>query len=191
MTLGAALQRPRPPESGARPWVTKPNHRTIGEAIREVLRNRASDAVHAPESTARFAPGMTMEQTVDALEIGGFEFKARRAARSTHAALLQMFLSDHERAKQEEETPAARRDRGGLVSFFLTSAKSCVLESPVPQRRVLVDGAAENPQGRDGGMARAGRRASPRKGKTCCGTSVAGSNPAPASQPPPPSRPAS
>lgn len=108
---------------------------TLGDAIREALRDRAfaaaSDATHSETpvspvvAMAAFAPTMTADEIVVALETGGFEFKGA-PRRQIHAALLQldfvtknedrgeyaiedaeeilqMFLSEHEAAKADEQ----------------------------------------------------------------------------------------
>ncbi len=67
---------------------------TIGEAIREVLREKAFEAAaeagHSqPASATHFFPSMTMEQIIEALEAGNFEFKGA-PRRETHAALLKL-----------------------------------------------------------------------------------------------------
>src|SRR5204863_5288489 len=53
---------------------------TIGEAIREGLRVRAFDAAAAAgqsaDPKAKFQPGMTLDDIVDALTSGGFEFRS-------------------------------------------------------------------------------------------------------------------
>jgi hypothetical protein len=92
---------------------------TIGEAVREVLRDRAfaaaGQAIHSDsDPAARFSPGMTLEQIVDALETGNFEFKGA-PRRETNAALIRLDGV----TKDEETDEYAIEDAGEILQMFV------------------------------------------------------------------------
>jgi hypothetical protein len=65
---------------------------TIGDAILRVLENRAYESAfkHAQNPQNVFLPVMTMNQLVETLEVGGFEFQTTTPLREVNAALINL-----------------------------------------------------------------------------------------------------